>query len=108
MPSTCILGVVAMATMRLSIITAALAPGLVALWVANALLATQQASTSSSPAMMNAFFICHMQQGIDQICATALAQALVIEQRKYDPMATADRACRADPRTLPQGPGARS
>jgi len=96
-----------MATMRRSIITAALALELVALSAANAPLATQQVSTSSSAAMVKALFLCRTRQGIDRTCATALMQALVIEQRKHGATATADRACHADPRTFPQGPGAR-
>jgi hypothetical protein len=105
--STCILGVVAMATMRRSII-AALALGVATLWAANAPLATHHVSTSSSPATVDALALCRMQQRIDRTCATALTQALVIEQRKRDATATADRACHADPRTFPQAPGARS
>jgi hypothetical protein len=93
--------------MRRSIITAALALGLVAIWTANAPLATQQVSTSSSPAMAKALFLCRTQHGIDQTCAAALTQVLVIEQRKHDATAAADRACHADPKTFPQKPGAR-
>jgi hypothetical protein len=96
-----------MMTMRWSIITAALALDLVAVRAANAPLATQQVSTSSPPPTVKALILCRTPQGIDRTCATALMQALVIEQRKHDATATADRACHADPRTLPQGPGAR-
>jgi hypothetical protein len=96
-----------MMTMRRSIITAALALDLIAVRAAHEPLATQQVSTGSSPATVKALFLCRTRQGIDRTCATALMQALVIEQRKHGATATADRACRADPRTFPQGPGAR-
>jgi hypothetical protein len=93
--STCPLGAAAMATARRSII-AALALGLTALWAAKAPPATQPVSTGSSPAMINALSLCRRQLGIDRTCATALTQALVVEQRKRDATATADRACHAD------------
>lgn len=93
--------------MRRSIIPAALALGLVALWAAAVPLTTQQTSANPSPAMAKALFLCRTQQGIDQTCAAALAQALIIEQRKHDATAATDRACHADPRTFPHGPGAR-
>jgi hypothetical protein len=96
-----------MATMRRFIITAALALELVAIWAANAPLATQQVSIGSSPVMSKALFVCRTQHGIDQTCAAALMQALVIEQRTHDATAAADRACHAHPRTFPQIPGAR-
>jgi hypothetical protein len=51
--------------------------------------------------------VCRTQHGIDQTCAAALMQALVIEQRTHDATAAADRACHAHPRTFPQIPGAR-
>ena len=98
---TCTRGVVAMAPMQRSIITAALVLALVALWAAIVPPATQQASTSSSPAMAHALFLCRTQQGIDQTCAAALTQALIIEQRKHDATIAADLACHADPRTFP-------
>ena len=97
-----------MATMQLYIIAAALALDLVAFRAADAPLAIQQASTSSSPAMLQALFRCRRQQRIDWICATALTQALVIEQRKHEAIATTERACHAEQRTFPQGPGTRS
>ncbi len=87
--------------MQRSIITAALVLALVALWAAIVPLATQQASTSSSPAMAHALFLCRTKQGIDQTCAAALTQALIIEQRKHDATIAADLACHADPRTFP-------
>jgi len=64
-------------------------------------------STGSSPALAKALYLCRTLDGIDQTCAAALTQALVMEQRMHDPTAAADRACHADPRTFPQGPGAR-
>ena len=99
-----------MATMRRSIIAAAFALALVALWAAIVPLATRQVSTGSSPAMAKALLLCRTQQGIDQTCAAALTQALVIEQRKHDATTAADRArlpCRpenihADRRTFRQ------
>jgi hypothetical protein len=100
--STCTLGVVVMAIMRRSIIAAAFALALVALWAAIVPLSTRQVSTGSSPAMAKALSLCRTQQGIDQTCAAALTQALVIEQRKHDTTTAADRACHADPRTFPQ------
>jgi hypothetical protein len=106
--STCTLGAVAMATMGRSIITATSALGLVALWPAVVPLGTQQMSTSPSPAIATALFFCRKQQSINQTCAVALTQALVIEQRQHDPTVAADRTCHADPRTFPQGSGARS
>jgi hypothetical protein len=91
-----------MATMRWFIITGALTLALVALWAAIVPLATQQVSTGSPPAMAKALFLCRMQRGIDQACTAALAQALVIEQRKHDATAAADLACHIDSRTFPQ------
>jgi hypothetical protein len=88
--------------MQRSIITAALVLALVALWAAIVPLATQQVSTSSSPAPAHALFLCRTQQGIDQTCAAVLTQALIIEQRKHDATIAADRACHDDPRTFPQ------
>jgi hypothetical protein len=79
--------------MRRSIITAALALALVALWVAIVPLATHQVSISPSPVMAKALCLCRTQQGIDQTCAVALTQALIIERPKHDATAAADRAC---------------
>jgi hypothetical protein len=91
--------------MRLVITTTALA--LVALWAAVMPLVTQQGSTRTPRAMSTALFLCNMQQGIDQHRAAALANALIIEQSKPDPTATAGQTCHAGPRTFPERPGTR-
>lgn len=94
-----------MLTKRQSIITAALALALVALWAGIERLATQQVSTSPSRTIAKALFLCRTQQGT---CAAALTQALIIEQREYDATAAADRACHAAPRTFLRKQGSRS
>jgi hypothetical protein len=91
--------------MRRVIITAALT--LLALRAAIIALATPQVSTRTPPAMSTALFLCHAQQSIDQNCAAALANALVIEQSQRDATTTADRSCHTSPRTFPKRPGAR-
>jgi hypothetical protein len=90
--------------MRLVITATALA--LVALWAVAMPLASQ-VTTRTPPAMSTALFLCRTQQGIDQNCAAALAKALTLEQSKRDATATADRTCRAEPRTLPERRGTR-
>ena len=69
--------------------------------------ATPQVSTRTPPAVSAALFLCHTQQGIDQSCTAALANALVIEQSKRDATTTADRSCHTSPRTFPERPGTR-
>jgi hypothetical protein len=80
-----------------------LALGLVTLWASILPLATQQVSTTPSPAMSKALFHCHSQQGIDQAIA-ALARALLIEQPERG---ARSRACLANLRTLPKKFGVR-
>ncbi len=88
--------------MRRFFITSVLALGLVALWAAILSLAAQPVSTTQSPAMSQALFLCRTQRGIDQTCAAALAKALIIEQPRRDATSAADQACHTDPRTLPR------
>jgi hypothetical protein len=87
--------------MQRLIVTAVLALGLVTLRAMILQLTAQPVSTSASPAMSKALFLCRTQQGIDQTCAAALAKALVIGQPKRNATAAANPTCHTVPRTIP-------
>jgi hypothetical protein len=75
-------------------VTAAMALGLVTLRVVILPLKTQPVSTNLSPTMSEALFLCRTQQGIDQTCAAALAEALMIGRRpQRTATAAVDRTC---------------
>jgi hypothetical protein len=86
--------------MQRFIVTAAMALGLVTLRVVILPLTTQPVSTSSSPTMSEALFLCRTQQGIDQTCAAALAKALIIGQPKRTATPAVDRTCHTVPRMI--------
>ena len=64
--------------MRQFIAAAALATGLVGLWVVLLPLAAQPASSAAAPALSGAMFLCRGPNGIDRACVAALAQSLVL------------------------------
>ncbi len=74
-------------------VTAAMALGLVTLRVVILPLKTQPVSTNLSPTMSEALFLCRTQQGIDQTCAAALAEALMIGRPQRTATAAVDRTC---------------
>ena len=82
--------------MRKFIVAAVLALGLVALWSVILPLTAQPAPRPTSPALSKALFLCRGPHGIDNACAAALAEALVIDQHAD----SADQSCRADQETV--------
>jgi hypothetical protein len=89
--------------MRQFVIAIAIATGLVALWAAIVPLTAQPApkpTSTSSPALSKALFLCRGPNGIDRTCTAALARALGVEQPGRTPAQAAERSCRAGPATL--------
>ena len=90
--------------MRQIIIATAVAIGLIALWAAILPLTAQPATKpagASSPALSRALFLCRGPKGIDRACAAALARALVTDQPSRTEAPAEERACHADPVTMP-------
>ena len=85
--------------MRQFIKAAAVAVGLIALWAAVLPLipelATKQAA-AASPAMSEALFLCHGQNGPDRACVRALGKALMLDAKTGAPTQISDRRCQAD------------
>ena len=89
--------------MRLFLLAAAVAVGLVALWAAILPLTAEPApaqTTVTSPAMSKALFLCRGPNGIDRSCTAALAKALVLDASDDTVTHVSDRICHVDRKIL--------
>ena len=85
--------------MRQIIMAAAMALGLIALWAAILPLTAQPAPAQTvlaSSAMSKAMFLCRGPNGVDRICAAALATALVLDASDHGATHVSDRLCHVD------------
>ena len=83
--------------MRQFLLAAAMAIGLIALWAAILPLTAQPAPAQPAPAFSKALFLCRGPHGIDQSCAAALAQALVLDDAGTTPVRATRPTCKAEP-----------
>jgi len=79
-------------------ISAIIALGFVALWAVMPQPATRRVSSTTSPAMSKALFLCHNQQAVVQPCVTALVSALLIDQ-SHMVTPTTGKVCHVERRT---------
>jgi hypothetical protein len=89
--------------MRKFIVAAVMAIGLIALWAAILPLTAQPAPkhTAVTPSSVSkALFLCRGPNGVDQVCAAALAKALVLEASTDRQGEAGESMCRADPQAL--------
>jgi hypothetical protein len=84
--------------MRHYIIAAAVAVGLIGLWAAILPLTAEPATeqtAATSPTMSKALVLCRGQNGLDQACWRALANALALDAKVDASTQVTDRRCQA-------------